>query len=111
MLISLVAIVVCLGLALLHPPGIIVVALIIIAGGAFGLVFDSQIPLVLGMLPGDRTGLATGLYFGGMGAATAILSISLQQSGKISPTSEFLWSAIAFFLVLFSLNKTPALRD
>jgi hypothetical protein len=32
------------------------------------------------MLPPAQAGLATGLYFGGMGAATALLSLLLLQS-------------------------------
>jgi MFS family permease len=46
-----------------------------IAGGSMGLLSIAQIPWCLGMLPPQQAGLATGLYFGGISAATAILSL------------------------------------
>jgi hypothetical protein len=68
MLAGLVAIVLCMGLLLLRPNLILSTGLCGIAGGAFGLVFESQIPFALGAAPADRAGLSTGLYFGGIGA-------------------------------------------
>jgi MFS family permease len=47
---------------------------IFLAGIAFGLVFISMIPFALAMLPNGNEGLATGLYFGGGGLATALLN-------------------------------------
>jgi MFS family permease len=47
---------------------------ILLAGMAFGLVFISMIPFALAMLPNGNEGLATGLYFGGGGLATALLN-------------------------------------
>lgn len=47
---------------------------ILLAGIAFGLVFISMIPFALAMLPNGNEGLATGLYFGGGGLATALLN-------------------------------------
>jgi lysylphosphatidylglycerol synthetase-like protein (DUF2156 family) len=58
-----------------HP----LLAVITVGSGGFalGLLFIAQIPWCLGMLPPPKAGLATGLYFGGMGAATALLSLLL----------------------------------
>ncbi|WP_019498872.1 hypothetical protein [Pseudanabaena sp. PCC 6802] len=47
---------------------------IFLAGVAFGLVFTSMIPFALAMLANGNEGLATGLYFGGGGLATALLN-------------------------------------
>jgi hypothetical protein len=54
----------------------LLLAIMTLAGGgvALGLLFITQIPWCLKMLPPAQAGLATGLYFGGMGAATALLS-------------------------------------
>ncbi len=50
----------------------------LIAGIGFGLVFVSMIPFALSMLSKGHEGLATGLYFGGGGLATALLNGSAQ---------------------------------
>ncbi|KGF73134.1 hypothetical protein DO97_02040 [Neosynechococcus sphagnicola sy1] len=84
----------CLGGAALAPSPVIACSMVLLAGGAFGLVFESQIPLALGMLPRDRAGLATGLLFGGLGGSTALLS-ALQQSGETFTTLMAIPGAIA----------------
>jgi hypothetical protein len=43
-----------------------------------GLLFVAQIPWCLGRLPAHQAGLSTGLYFGGMGAANAFLTLIIQ---------------------------------
>jgi hypothetical protein len=78
--------------------------LIVIGGMAFGLIFDSQIPLALGMLPSDRAGLATGLYFGGIGAATAMIGIILRDSRALAAIMTLILGAIAFVLVAICLK-------
>jgi MFS family permease len=54
------------------PNLVLVVGYLLIAGLAFCLLSLAQIPWALGQL--SQPGLATGLYFGGMGLATAIVS-------------------------------------
>jgi MFS family permease len=102
MLLGLAIMVAIFGLVIFHPSGILGLGLIFIGGIAFGLVFESQIPLALSMLPSDRAGLATGLYFGGIGAATSIISIIWQNSGLIAP----IIGAIAFTLVALCLDRS-----
>ena len=53
----------------------------LITGIAFGLVFISMIPFALSMLSNGDAGLATGLYFGGGGLATALLNGIAQYFG------------------------------
>ncbi len=60
-----------------HP--LLAIVVLAVSGVALGLLFITQIPWCLKMLPPARAGLATGLYFGGMGAATALLSLLLQH--------------------------------
>jgi len=59
-------------------------------------------------MSGDRAGLATGLYFGGMGTASAIVSILRQAATPVTPIVEFFWCGISFAIVLLCLaiNKT-----
>jgi hypothetical protein len=106
MRLGLLIILACLGILLFQPSGILAVGLILVVGVAFGLVFESQIPLVLGMLPSDRAGLGTGLYFGGMGAANTLVSILLQGVDSISPIAEFLWCVVSFSVVVLCLAAT-----
>jgi MFS family permease len=50
-----------------------------LGGVAMGILFVTQIPWCLGRLSYRQTGLSTGLYFGGMGAATAFLGLIIQS--------------------------------
>jgi hypothetical protein len=107
MRLGLLAILVCLGLLVFHPGGIFAAGLILTAGVSFGLIFESQIPLILGMVPCDRAGLGTGLYFGGMGTASAIVSILQQQATPITPIVDFFWCGMSFAIfnsIFFILN-------
>jgi hypothetical protein len=94
------------GLLLFSPGGVFAAGLILIAGISFGLIFESQIPLILGMMPSDRAGLATGLYFGGISAASAIVSMILQGAVAITPIGEFFWCGTSFAIVLLCFAKS-----
>jgi hypothetical protein len=93
----------CIGVLLLPLGDLGAWGAIALAGISFGLVFESQIPLALGLVPADRAGLGTGLYFGGIGAATAVLSTLLLQIHPVPTSLGFTMGAIAFALVLFCL--------
>jgi hypothetical protein len=110
MQLGLFAILICMGLLLFSPVSIFAAGLVLIAGVSFGLIFESQIPLILGMVPCDRAGLATGLYFGGMGAASALVSILLQGMNTITPIVEFFWCAVSFIIVLLCLAATKKMN-
>jgi hypothetical protein len=71
-------ILVLLFLAPLIPTGGLVIGYLILAGLAFCLLSSAQIPWVLQQLSQPR--LAAGLYFGGMGLATAIVSMLLLKT-------------------------------
>jgi hypothetical protein len=86
----------CTGLALLQPNGLVTVGLILLAGAAFGIIFIAQIPFALTTGPTDRAGLSTGLLFGGIGAATALVSALLQVGMALSNT--LVWAAVGLIV-------------
>jgi MFS family permease len=80
-------------------------------GVTFALLFTSQIPCVLAIAPPNQAGTATGFYFGGMGAATALVTLANQQR-YLNPDSSLLISFAAAALAVSSLLATrPASRD
>ncbi len=94
-----------LGLVALNPPGILAVGLVLVAGVEFGLIFTSQIPFALQVLPTDRTGLATGLLFGGIGAATALLSVLLLPGNPLA-IAALGWALVATGLTAVGIKLT-----
>jgi len=68
------------------------------------LLFIAQVPFALGTVSPSQAGLGTGLYFGGMSAASAIASIILPQFA-LNAAIGVLWGAIAFAIAALSLAK------
>jgi hypothetical protein len=60
--------------------------------------------IALGLVPADRAGLGTGLYFGGIGEATARLSTLLLQIDPVPTSWGFAMGAIAFVLAIVCLS-------
>jgi hypothetical protein len=102
MLIGLVSIAALMELTLLSKSSIFAVLFILLFGISFSLVFVSMIPLALSMMSPSNAGLSTGLYFGGTGAATALVQILIRQQG-IASMSAFILSAFAFSIVAFCI--------
>lgn len=88
----------CTGLAVLNPPGGLAVGLVIVAGMSFGLIFVNQIPFALRYGSPDQAGLSTGLLFGGVGAATALVS-ALALLWPVTPTGMTLLCAVIALLI------------
>lgn len=97
MLNSLGAIVGFMGLSLWIPNKVLALGVMLVLGIAFGLLFTAQIPFALSILSPTHAGLATGLYFGGIGAAMAVVS-SLELARKINPIIGLGGGAIAFLI-------------
>lgn len=98
---------VCTAIAPLAQNSVVAVALILVAGSAFGLVFVSMIPFALSVLPPDRAGLGTGLYFGGGGMATAIVNGMAGGQGSIAaPPVGLLWVALSFAIAALGIYFT-----
>jgi Na+/melibiose symporter-like transporter len=79
MIIGIVSISIAIGASSIFDLSGISIAIVLFGGIAMGLLFIAQIPWCLGRLSDRQTGLSTGLYFGGMGAATAILGLIIQS--------------------------------
>jgi Major Facilitator Superfamily len=103
-LFSLAAIAGLMGLTIFANNSILVIILILAFGIAFGLLFIAQVPFALGTVSPSQAGLGTGLYFGGMSAASAIASIILPQFA-LNAAIGVLWGAIAFTIAALSLAK------
>ncbi len=65
-----------------------------------GVIFINQIPFCLSRVPPIHAGLGTGLYFGGMGAATAIVSLVMKQTTEISLVMVVVYMAIAWLATI-----------
>jgi hypothetical protein len=92
----------CLGLGFVSTDLLTAVFVILLSGIAFGLILISQIPFTLGIFPPDRAGLSTGLFFGGIGAATALLSALLQQ--PLTELAALGWAIAALLLSTVTIN-------
>jgi MFS family permease len=92
------------GLTLLNHSPVIAVGLLIAFSCAFGLIFITQIPFALGMVAASHAGLGTGLYFGGMGAATALFSMLMKLPGGLTPSVAVVWGVCAFLIASASLT-------
>jgi MFS family permease len=77
MAIGLMAISIVIGTIAVFAHPVVSILAIGMAGTAMGLISIAQIPWCLAMLPPQQAGLATGLYFGGISGATALLSLIL----------------------------------
>lgn len=79
MLVSLCSISIAIFLSFVFTPLVSIgLAIAIFSGVAMGLLLVAQIPWCLGRLPPHQAGLSTGLYFGGVGAANAFLTVITQ---------------------------------
>jgi hypothetical protein len=67
---------------------------------ALGGIFINQIPFCLSRVPPIHAGLGTGLYFGGMGAATAIVSLLMKSTPVMTPGMAVLGIAIAWIATI-----------
>jgi MFS family permease len=105
MAISLLAIATTIGLGLLHPWSFFAFWLILAAGIEMGLLLIAQIPWCLGLLPPSQAGIATGCYFGGMGAATAIGSLLLTTNTPIQTYQVAIWTLAAIAIALYFLSR------
>ncbi len=79
--------------------------LAILFGAAFSLVSNGTIPFALSMVPPDKAGLGTGIYFSG-GAFAASLFGSLMGSDSAAPSWSALLGAFAFLLAGICISST-----
>jgi Na+/melibiose symporter-like transporter len=65
-------------------------------GGAFSLVSNGTIPFALSMVPPDKAGLGTGIYFSGGAVASSVFGAVFSQPGSLTPIIGALLGASAF---------------
>lgn len=87
-------------LMILFPHPAIASSTVTVLVAAFSLIINGAIPYALSLVPPQRAGLGTGMYFGGVAAAGALFGLIFPQSSliKLTPLSTGLLAAIAFLL-------------
>lgn len=73
-------------------------------GIVFGLAFISIIPFALSYIPLQRSGLSTGLFFGGTGGGSALVLFLQFQLGELTPFNSSIIAAIAFIVIVLCLR-------
>jgi hypothetical protein len=62
----------------------------------FSLVSNGTIPFALSMVPPDKAGLGTGIYFSGRAVASSVFGTLFSQPESLSPIAGALVGAAAF---------------
>lgn len=83
-------------LMVLTRNGIIATGVAIALGATFSLVSNGTIPFALSMVPPDKAGLGTGIYFSGGAVASSVFGAMFSQPGSLSPILGALIGAVAF---------------
>ncbi len=76
--------------------GAIAAGVAIALGATFSLVSNGTIPFALSMVPPDKAGLGTGIYFSGGAVASSVFGAAFSQPASISPVVGALIGAVAF---------------
>lgn len=96
-------------LAAITPSLGIGVAVAIAFGAAFSLVSNGTIPFALSMVPPNKQGLGTGMYFGGAALASSLFGLGVQ-----SLTGQVFWmgllGALAFLGAAICVNVGSKVR-
>ena len=80
-------------------------------GASFSLVANGTIPFALSMVPANKGGLGTGMYFSGGAIATSVFSGILRQSDAIAPVAGVLLGAVAFLSAGGLVGASALLRS
>ncbi|HEY9596727.1 MAG TPA: MFS transporter, partial [Cyanophyceae cyanobacterium] len=76
--------------------GAIASGVAIALGATFSLVSNGTIPFALSMVPPDKAGLGTGIYFSGGAVATSVFGALFSQPNSLTPMVGALIAAVAF---------------
>lgn len=82
-------------MVLIHN-GAIASGVAIALGATFSLVSNGTIPFALSMVPSDKAGLGTGIYFSGGAVATSVFGAVFSQPESLTPVASALIAAVAF---------------
>lgn len=83
-------------LVLAGSNGAIAFGVAIAIGAAFSVVSNTTIPFALSMVPPQKAGLGTGIYFSGAAVASSLYGMVISQGVSLSVTLGLLVGAIAF---------------
>jgi Na+/melibiose symporter-like transporter len=84
------------GLMVFTRNGAIASGVAIALGATFSLVSNGTIPFALSMVPPDKAGLGTGIYFSGGAVASSVFGTLFSQPESLSPIAGALVGAAAF---------------
>ncbi len=84
------------GLMVFTRNGAIASGVAIALGATFSLVSNGTIPFALSMVPPDKAGLGTGIYFSGGAVASSVFGSVFSQPESLSPIVGVLIGAVAF---------------
>ncbi|MBW4547187.1 MAG: MFS transporter [Symplocastrum torsivum CPER-KK1] len=101
------------GLMVFTRNGAIASGIAIALGATFSLVSNGTIPFALSMVPPDKAGLGTGIYFSGGAVASSVFGSLFGQPESLSPIVGVLIGAAAFLaagLFVASSGKLQAAK-
>jgi Na+/melibiose symporter-like transporter len=98
MVYGLVAIAAFSALMVLTKNGLTAAGIAIALGATFSLVSNGTIPFALSMVPSDKAGLGTGIYFSGGAVASSVFGAVFGQPGSLTPMISALIGAAAFLM-------------
>ena len=84
------------GLMVLTHSSMMASVIAIALGATFSLVSNGTIPFALSMVPEDKAGLGTGIYFSGGAVASSLFGAVFSQPGSVTPIVGALVGAAAF---------------
>jgi MFS family permease len=97
-------------LMVLTHNGVIAVGVAIALGATFSLVSNGTIPFALSMVPPDKAGLGTGIYFSGGAVASSLFGALFSQSGSLTPIVGALLAAAAFLVAAIFVASSSRLE-
>ncbi len=102
--------VVC-GVMVWNPNAWIAGTIAIAFGASFSLVSNGTIPFALSLVPPDKGGLGTGMYFSGGAIANSLFGSFVGNGASLAPVVGVSVAAIAFIAAGFFVFATTKLRS
>jgi hypothetical protein len=91
--------------------GAIAAGIAIALGATFSLVSNGTIPFALSMVPLDKAGLGTGIYFSGGAVASSLFGALFSQPQSLTPVVGALIGATAFLAAGIFVASSSKLQE
>jgi hypothetical protein len=98
-------------LMVLAHNGAIAAGIAIALGATFSLVSNGTIPFALSMVPPDKAGLGTGIYFSGGAVASSVFGALFSQPQSLTPVVGALIGATAFLAAGIFVASSGKLQE